>query len=186
LARYRSTFRSSRGRWRFQNPLEGRPPLRHVLNPTERHCNPRYTPSGAVCTLVMPPSGQGLEPSLIRCHQQPVQARQEWHRAPWRGIEALSGRVAGDGGFKIPWRDDRRSASRVVSVLQTTPMRLDYETRSTVAGRRLHLRICLIWFDPSAAGTTPIVFAVTAIKLSEKAPRQFLSKSGQFSSNGSQ
>ena len=144
MATYRSTFRSSRGRWRFQNPLEGRPPLRHVLNPTERHCNPRYTPSGAVCTLVMPPSGQGLEPSLIRCHQQPVQARQEWHRAPWRRIEALSGRVAGDGGFKIPWRDDRRSASRVVSVLQTTPMRLDYETRSTVAGRRLHLRICLI------------------------------------------
>jgi hypothetical protein len=39
---------------------------------------------------------------------------------------------------------------------------------------------------PSAAGTTPIVFAVTAIKLNEKAPRQFLSKSGQFSLNGSQ
>jgi hypothetical protein len=43
------------------------------------------------------------------------------------------------GGFKIPWRDDRGSASRVVSVIQTTFMRLDYEIRSTVAGHRLQL-----------------------------------------------
>jgi hypothetical protein len=59
-------------------------------------------------------------------------------------LDAVVLSLQNGGGFKIPWRDDRRSASRVVSVLQTTPMILDYETRSTVAGRRLHLRICLI------------------------------------------
>jgi hypothetical protein len=58
-------------------------------------------------------------------------------------LDAVVLSLQNGGGFKIPWRDDRRSASRVVSVLQTTPMRLDYETRSTVAGRRLHLRICV-------------------------------------------
>jgi hypothetical protein len=49
------------------------------------------------------------------------------------------------GGFKIPWRDDRRSASRVVSVIQTTSMRLDYEIRSKVAGHRLQLSNLFNW-----------------------------------------
>ena len=48
-------------------------------------------------------------------------------------LDAVVLSLQNGGGFKIPWRDDRRSASRVVSVLQTTPMRLDYETRSTPA-----------------------------------------------------
>jgi ketopantoate reductase len=62
---------------------------------------------------------------------------------PHLALDAVVLSLQNGGGFKIPWRDDRRSASRVVSVIQTTSMRLDYEIRSTVAGHRLQLRICM-------------------------------------------
>jgi ketopantoate reductase len=74
---------------------------------------------------------------------------------PHLALDAVVLSLQNGGGFKIPWRDDRRSASRVVSVIQTTSMRLDYEIRSTVAGHRLQLRICLIGApaDLSSDGT---------------------------------
>jgi ketopantoate reductase len=51
---------------------------------------------------------------------------------PHLALDAVVLSLQNGGGL-----DDRRSASRVVSVIQTTSMRLDYEIRSTVAGHRL-------------------------------------------------
>jgi hypothetical protein len=78
-------------------------------------------------------------------------------------LDAVVLSLQNGGGFKIPWRDDRRSASRVVSVPQTTPMRLDYETRSTVAGRRLHLRICLIGAPADLTARSDVIGLLSAI-----------------------
>ena len=64
---------------------------------------------------------------------------------PHLALDAVVLSLQNGGGFKIPWRDDRRSASRVVSVIQTTSMRLDYEIRSTVAGHRLQLSNLFNW-----------------------------------------
>ena len=44
---------------------------------------------------------------------------------PHLALDAVVLSLQNGGGFKIPWRDDRRSASRVVSVIQTTSMRLN-------------------------------------------------------------
>jgi ketopantoate reductase len=45
---------------------------------------------------------------------------------PHLALDAVVLSLQNGGGFKIPWRDDRRSA-RVVSVIQTTSMILYYE-----------------------------------------------------------
>jgi ketopantoate reductase len=71
---------------------------------------------------------------------------------PHLALDAVVLSLQNGGGFKIPWRDDRRSASRVVSVIQTTSMRLDYEIRSTVAGHRLQLSNLFNWSYEHAAG----------------------------------
>jgi hypothetical protein len=42
---------------------------------------------------------------------------------PHLALDAVVLSLQNGGGFKNPWRDDRRSASRVVSVIQTTGLR---------------------------------------------------------------
>jgi hypothetical protein len=55
---------------------------------------------------------------------------------PHLALDAVVLSLQNGGGFKIPWRDDRRSASRVVSrLIQTTVMSIGSEIHARSAAR---------------------------------------------------